>query len=375
MYGRSFKLFTLFGIEIRLNVSWVFIAMLLSWALSQGYFPTVYEGLSPATYWWMGIVAVFGLFFSILLHELAHSVVAQAFGMEIKSITLWLLGGVAEMTDEPPHPRAEFLMALAGPMMSVLLAVFFFLMNSVLPEGEGAVPLGAVVQYLSLLNMILAAFNLVPAYPLDGGRVARAALWAWTGDYYRATSDAARMGSVFGLFLVIFGIVSALGGAGFAALWWVILGMFIRFAAEASRVQLESVHALQGKRVDECMTRNPTVVDPNISVAALIEDWIYRYSYEFFPVVSDGDLLGSVSLAQVRNVASDDRQQTRVGDIMLPCSQDSMISPSAMAVDALKKVQQSKGGLLMVVEKGRLVGVVGLKDLMRIIAVRSDLGL
>jgi len=373
MNGKHLTLIEVFGIKIKVNISWVFIAVLLAWALAQGYFPTAYEGLSEATYWWMGVVAVFGLFFSILLHELAHSLVARAFGMEIKGITLWLLGGVAEMTDEPPHPRAEFLMAIAGPLMSVVLALIFLSLANVIEQDTELAAMGAVVSYLGMLNLILAAFNLVPAYPLDGGRVARAALWAWSGDYYYATRVAARLGSLFGLVLIVFGVLSAIGGAGLAGLWWVILGMFIRFAADASNFQLQAATALKGKSVREYMTPNPKTVSPDVSVAELVENWIYRYSFEFFPVVEAGNLLGSVSLHEVRAIPPGERAGTKVGDIMIPCSNHNTIPSHATASDALAKVQTSSPSLLMVVENQTLVGVIGLKDLMRVITITTEL--
>jgi len=373
MNGKHLTLIEVFGIKIKVNISWVFIAVLLAWALAQGYFPTAYEGLSEATYWWMGVVAVFGLFFSILLHELAHSLVARAFGMEIKGITLWLLGGVAEMTDEPPHPRAEFLMAIAGPLMSVVLALIFLSLANVIEQDTELAAMGAVVSYLGMLNLILAAFNLVPAYPLDGGRVARAALWAWSGDYYYATRVAARLGSLFGLVLIVFGVLSAIGGAGLASLWWVILGMFIRFAADASNFQLQAATALKGKSVREYMTPNPKTVSPDVSVAELVENWIYRYSFEFFPVVEAGNLLGSISLHEVRAIPPGERAGTKVGDIMIPCSDHNTIPSHATASDALAKVQTSSPSLLMVVENQTLVGVIGLKDLMRVITITTEL--
>lgn len=372
MNGKSLTLIEILGIKIKVNITWVFIAVLLAWALAQGYFPYVHEGLSTIAYWWMGAIAVIGLFISILLHELAHSVVARAQGMEIKGITLWLLGGVAEMADEPPTPAAEFLMAIAGPVASVILAIVFYMVSQALGGTDGTA-LAAILRYLATLNMVLAMFNLIPAFPLDGGRVARAALWAWKGDYRWATSVAARMGSYFGIALMIFGVFAALSGAGLGALWWVILGMFVRFAADSSRVQMEAKHALTGRVVSEFMARDPVVVPPGISVAALIDNYIYKNTFEFFPVVDDGKLLGSISLREVRSVPAEDREGTRVGDIMLKVQRSHTIEAGAPAGEALSKMQTTGNSLLLVVRNGDLAGVIAMKDLMRLVAITSQL--
>lgn len=372
MNGKSLTLIKVFGLDIKVNITWVFIALLLSWALAQGYFPAVYEGFTTATYWWMGVVGVIGLFVSIVLHELAHSLVARSFGMEMKGITLWLLGGVAEMADEPPHPKAEFFMAIAGPILSVVLAILF-LGASALFAGNGYTPFGAVLRYLGMLNLILAAFNMIPAFPLDGGRVARAALWAWKGDYYWATDVASRMGSIFGITLMVFGVVGALTGAGLTMLWWVILGMFVRFAADSSRFQMQTRHALSGRSVHDLMTTKPVTVRRDATVSELIEDWIYKYTFEFFPVVEGDELLGSVSLREVRQVPSDQRPRVTVGEIMVPASDENTIDAGASASDALGKMQGTGNSLLLVTSNGALVGVIGSKDLMKIVAITSQL--
>lgn len=373
MNGATFTLVEVFGIKIKVNVSWAFIALLLAWALAQGYFPSVHEGLPQSTYWAMGALAVFGLFLSLLLHELSHSVVAQAFGMEIKGITLWLLGGVAEMSDEPPSPRAEFLMAIAGPLMSIFLALVFYAAAAVVATEGEVDPFGTVLGYLSMLNMILAAFNLVPAFPMDGGRVARAILWAWKGDLYWATGVAARMGSLFGLGLIALGVIGALTGAGLASLWWVVLGMFIRFAADSSRYRLQTTYALKGTVVGDYMTRDPVTVDPQMSIADLIENWIYRHAFEYFPVVDQGRLIGSISLREVKMVPPAERERTRVGDVLVPASPDNTVHTDTTAEDALSIMQNTGNSLLPVVSDGHLVGVIAMKDLGRIVAIKAEL--
>lgn len=373
MNGKNLTLLEVMGIKIKVNISWLFIALLLSWALANGYFPTVHEGLTQGAYWWMAIVAVIGLFFSITVHELGHSVVARSFGIEIKGITLWMLGGMAEMADEPPSPRAEFMMAIAGPITSALLALMFYALGAIFGSGANITPIGAVFGYLAALNLILAIFNLVPAFPLDGGRVARAIIWARTGDYLRATNIAARMGSFFGLFLIGYGLFAALAGAGFGAIWWIIIGMFVRMAADSSRFQLQTKLALKGRLVRDYMTLDPIAVSPNINVADLIDNWVYKYSFEFFPVVDAGSLIGSVSLKEVRQVPADQRITTMVGEIMVHCSPENTIGAASTTADALVKMQKSGISQLLISEDGSLVGVIALKDLMKLVAITAEL--
>jgi len=370
MIGASLTLIEVFGIKIRVNISWAFIAILLAWGLAEGYFPTIHEQLPQATYWWMSIVAVLGLFLSILLHELAHSLVARAYGMEITGITLWLLGGIAELKGEPPSPKVELLMAIAGPAMSICLGTFFWLSAGAL---EAFVSVATVLSYLGMLNLILAAFNMVPAFPLDGGRVARAIIWMRTGDYLQATRTAARMGALFGLGLIIVGVLGLLTGAGLASLWWVVLGMFVRFAADSSKLQAETKNVLAGKPVAEFMTPNPITVPSETLVTDLIENWIYHYDFEFFPVVEEKCVVGSVNLRDVRSISLDQHQAIRVKDIMQPITSDAVASPRDLAASVLTRMQESGKSLLMVMEGVNLVGVIAMKDLFRVVAIRSSL--
>ena len=205
MFGKRVKLFTLVGFEVKIDVSWIIIAVLVVWSLAQGVFPRYLEGSSPTVYWLMGLAGAAGLFASIIFHELCHSLVARRFGMMMKGITLFVFGGVAEMQDEPPSPKAEFFMAVAGPAASIFAGAVFLAIGA---SAGGVMPgeLTVVIQYLGVINLVLAGFNLLPAFPLDGGRVLRSILWRVKGDFRRATRISSRIGSAFGLLLIFAGV-------------------------------------------------------------------------------------------------------------------------------------------------------------------------
>ncbi|MCK5276199.1 MAG: site-2 protease family protein, partial [Alphaproteobacteria bacterium] len=212
MFGRGIPLFRILGFQVKLDASWLILAVLVTWSLAAGYFPARYEGLSGPTYLWMGVAGALGLFASIVFHELSHSLVARRYGMQIRGITLFIFGGVAEMEDEPPTAKAEFLMAIAGPIASAVLSVSFNILGDFGVRMGMAAPVPAVLGYLSFINMLLAAFNLVPAFPLDGGRMLRAVLWGWKGDLRWATRIAANAGASFGFALIAFGLFNIITG-------------------------------------------------------------------------------------------------------------------------------------------------------------------
>jgi len=286
MFGKRIDLFKLFGFEVRIDLSWVILAIFIAWSLSAGLFPFRYEGLSSQTYWIMGIVGAIGLFFSIVVHELSHSLVAGHFGMPIHGITLFLFGGVAEMKKEPPSPRAEFMMAIAGPLSSILLAAVFYMIAQITQNAGWSEAVYGVIKYLAWINGILAVFNLVPAFPLDGGRVLRAALWGWKKDLKWATRIAAGFGSGFGLFLILMGILQFFGGNFIGGMWWFFIGMFVRSAAKMSYSQLLVRKALQGETVGRFMKKEPVTVPPSTTVEELVEDFIYRHQFKILTVPS-----------------------------------------------------------------------------------------
>ena len=245
MFGRSITLFKLLGFSVRIDISWIVIASLVTWSLATGLFPQRYENLSAGTYWLMGAVGAIGLFVSIIFHELCHSLVARMFGLTMSGITLFIFGGVAEMDGEPESARVEFLMAAAGPLSSIFLAVCFLAVYGFREAMHFPVEISGVIAYLGLINLALAAFNLVPAFPLDGGRILRAALWSWKDNMRWATRTASRIGSGFGLALILLGLLSVLRGNFIGGMWWFMIGMFLRSAANMSYKQLITRQALR----------------------------------------------------------------------------------------------------------------------------------
>ena len=371
MAVRNLVLGRVFGITIKINFTWAFIAALIAWSLAEGFFPAVYEGLPRQMYWWMAAAGVIGLAGSILAHELSHSLVGRAFGIEVKTITLFLFGGAAHLEDEPPNATAEIVMAAAGPAMSLALAAVF---NAAAVWSQTASqPLAAVLAYLAILNMILAVFNLIPAFPMDGGRVLRGAVWAVTGDVRKATRMASRAGAAFGWALSGLGLALIIGGAFVGGLWWILIGQFIRFTALSSWRQLEARRVLSGKTARELMTPDPDVAPAEITLQRLLEEHVYRTHHESYPVVQDGAPIGLIGVAELRRIPRSDWERLTVADAMSPAA-DARIDAQTEAMEALKTMRTSERTRLMVTENGALIGVITLKDLMEHLAMRLDVG-
>jgi Zn-dependent protease len=373
MFGPSIPIFRLFGLSIRVDLSWLLIAALVTWSLAVGVFPATHPGLSQEVYWVMGVVGALGLFFSIVLHELAHSVVATRHGIPVRAITLFIFGGVAEMSDEPPDARSEFRVAIAGPLASVAIAALcysFFVMGRF---AAWPAPVTAVLAYLAFINLILVAFNLVPAFPLDGGRVLRSIIWKRKRDLRWATRITARIGQGFGMFLVILGVLSILTGNFIGGVWWILIGLFLRSAAQMSYQQVIVRHVLAGEPVDAFMEREPKTVPVDASVAELVEDYVYRYHHKMFPVVRNGDFVGCVSTRQIKSIPRQAWSTTGVRDIVTPCDETNTIHSGANAFEALSKIQSTGSSRLLVMDNGTLVGIVTLKDLLRLISLKLEL--
>ncbi len=373
MFGRSITLVRLFGFEVKIDFSWLILGLLITWTLAKGFFPNSYKGLPAATYWLMGVAGALGLLVSIVFHELWHSLVARRFGLPMKGITLFVFGGVAEMTEEPPHPRAEFFMAVAGPLSSIFFGLFLLGLGYFGGSGGWPRPALGVINYLGFLNLILAGFNLLPAFPLDGGRVLRAVLWGWKDNIRWATRIASQIGSAFGLVLIVVGVVEFVIGNVIGGVWMFLIGMFLRGASQSAYKQLLIRRALEGESVRKFMKENPVTVSPKISLQELVEDYIFKYHFKMYPVVEDGKLLGCVTLNQVKEIPKEEWASRRVGDLALHCTKENTVPPDEDAMKALALMSRMNSSRLMVVEGGRLVGVIALKDMMRLLSLKLDL--
>ncbi len=373
MFLYRVRIFSLFGFDVHIDASWLLLAVLIAWSLATGVFPSTDPGLPPATYWLMGIAATIGLLFSIVFHEMSHSLVARRYDLPISGITLFIFGGVAEMESEPTSPRAEFLMALAGPVASFILGLLLFLSFNLVASADRAPAVAAVLWYLGGLNWVLAAFNLVPAFPLDGGRMLRAALWGWRGDPIWATRTAARAGNAFGILLIVLGLIDAIRGDFLGGLWSFLIGMFLRGAADAAYRQTLARQILGGQPVSRFMSPQPIAVTPDVSIRELVEDFVYRYHHKTFPVVRDGRLVGCVSAAQLGAIDRSQWEQRLVADVMERCSADNLVTPDTDALEAMSKMQRGGRSQLLVVRNGQLVGILSLRDLLDFFALKLEL--
>jgi Zn-dependent protease/CBS domain-containing protein len=373
VFGRRVNLFKLFGFQVRIDMSWIVIAVLVAWSLSSGFFPVHFENLSTQAYWIMGIIGAVGLFLSIIFHEMAHSLVARRFGLPMRGITLFIFGGVAEMDQEPPSPKAEFYMAVIGPVSSFVLAGLFYWGYVAGMQQRWPAMATGILMYLAAINGILGLFNLVPAFPLDGGRILRSILWKAKGNLRWGTKVSSWIGSGFGILLIVLGVYSFLTGNFIGGLWWFLIGLFLRNAASMSYQQLLIRRALEGEKVQRFMTEDPVTVPPSLSIEDLVEHYIYKYHYKMFPVVEGGKLVGCMTTKQVKEVPREQWGLKRVGDLLSTCSPENTIAPGVDAVKALSAMSRNRVSRLMVTVDNRLVGVISLKDMLSFIAHKVEL--
>ncbi|MFO7956253.1 MAG: site-2 protease family protein [Candidatus Brocadiia bacterium] len=373
-FGKDRTLFKIFGIPVKANLSWLFLVGLVMFTLAEGYFPQKLGDPSVALRWGLALIGAMGLFACLLVHELCHSLVARRTGMPVGGITLFIFGGVSQLQDEPPTAPAEFFMALVGPAASIVLGIGFLVLwfvGRVAGWGDAVL---ALTQYLWLINFVLAAFNLMPAFPLDGGRIVRSVLWGITDDLRAATNVAANIGSFFGLGLIVLGVILTLQVDVLGGLWMIVIGFFLRQAAMSSLQMVVIRQQLEGETVRRFMTTDLVTVPRDISVQEFVDEYVFHHRFSYYPVVEKGGrLLGMVSARAPRELDNQEWPKRNVQDLMEDLDDCTTIHPDMDAVDALSLLREQDTNRAVVVEGSRAVGMLSLRDLLQFLAVKIDL--
>ena len=369
----SLKIGKLLGVPVKLHYTLILGILLISWTLALGYLPSEYPGLSPTTYWLIGAIGAIVLFTSILVHELAHSYVAKKSGLPVRRIVLFIFGGVSEIQEEPKKASLEFKMALAGPLSSFLIAIVLWLLQYVARTWGATVIIVAPLEYGAYINVVLGSFNLIPAFPLDGGRLLRAGIWRWKRNLVRATRIATNVGIFFAYLMIFGGIVLVIGGSFIGGLWLMLIGWFLKSGAESSYRQTVINDALADVSIRDIMTSNVHTVDPETSVKDVVETHFFQYKHGGFPVEKDSRLLGLITLQDIKKIRREKWNETKVGDVMTPREKLLCASPDESVADAFLKMSKLDVGRLPVQEDGKLVGIVTRGDIMHAIRIKTEL--
>jgi Zn-dependent protease len=368
---RNIPLGTILGIPIGVDYSWFLIFALLTWMLAQTYYPAEFKDWSPLLYWFTGAVTAVMLFTSVLLHELGHSVVALRYRIPVRSITLFLFGGVSQMGAEPPSATAEFFVAIAGPFVSLALAVLFYTVQPLVADME---PVLALARYLAYINLALVLFNLIPGYPLDGGRVFRAIVWAITGSMRRATFIAGNVGRFFAFLLIFVGVWQMLSGNFGGGLWIAFIGWFLDNAAYAQVQQVMFQGLLAGHSVAQAMSTDCAAVPANLTLQHLIDEHILGSGRRCF-LVSRGDkTVGLITLHRIKAVPRSEWATTSVGQVMLPWEQSKRIDSDTELWAALQEMDRDGVNQLPVTRNQQVIGMLSREDVITFLRTIQELG-
>lgn len=370
--GAGITLFRVAGIWIRLDFSWFLVFALVFLALSAGYFPRNFPGQTPGVYWMAGFIATLLFFASVLIHELSHSLVAIRSGLQIPEITLFIFGGVSRLAQEPKDPVTELKVAVVGPLSSFALALLFQAAKGLF-GGLAPTMWVAVLGYLAWINLALGIFNLIPGFPLDGGRILRALWWWRTGSLTQATKVASDFGKGFAVALMFLGALQIFAGALINGLWFLFIGLFLRGMSVRGYEEVIIRKALEGVRVEEVMIREVVTVPPDLTISRLVQDYILRYAYRGFPVVENGRVLGMVSLTEVKEVPLEEQPRTQVSQVMLPTDDSLVVGADTSLAEALVKMSQEGAERLLVMRRDRMVGLITKTGLMRFVQLKQVL--
>lgn len=361
------------GIPVYLHYTLVIAFGLVAWTLAAGYMPSKYPGYAPQAYWLIGLASAAIIFLSVFVHELAHSYVAKKNGLSISKIILFIFGGVAQMGEEAPSPKVEFKVSLVGPATSFVIAGLLGLAYWT-AKGMGVeAAYFASLEYGALVNLLLGGFNMIPAFPLDGGRVFRAILWHRSRSLLRATQTASKVGVAFAYLFIFGGLAFLFTGFFVNGIWFMFIGLFLKNGAEASLRQTILTDALSGVIVEDIMTRNVDTIAADTSLTGVVENYFARYKHGGYPILEGGNLVGILTLQDVRKVQREDWDHVRARDVMTSITAVETASPEDTAVDALMKLSKRDVGRLPVIRHGKLIGIITRSDLTHLIKVRTEL--
>ena len=372
MTRHTIPLGRILGIPIGLDYSWFLIFALLTWMLAGSYYPAEFKDWPPLLYWFMGAVTAVMLFVSVLLHELGHSVIALRYKIPVRSITLLLFGGIAELGAEAPSAIAEFLIAIAGPLVSLALAVLFY---AVKPLAIGIEPLYGLAKYLAYINLALVVFNLIPGYPLDGGRVFRAVVWAITGSMRRATLIAAHAGRFFAFLFIFVGVWQIFGGNFGNGVWIAFIGWYLDNAAAAQVQQVMLQGILAGYRVAQAMSAHCPTVPADLTLQQLVDEHILGGGRRCLLVNRGDDTVGLMTLHRIKEVPRAEWAATRAAQVMLPLEQVKRISPDADLWAALVEMDRDGVNQLPVTRDQHVIGMLSREDVITFLGTLQELGM
>jgi len=371
----SIKLGKVFGIPITIHYTWFIVFALVTLSLATHYFPSRYPLWGNWVYWFMGVLTSLLFFLSVLVHELAHSLVSRIQGIPVERITLFLFGGVASIVKEAATPLGEFLMALAGPLSSLAIAFGFgalWLLGRFILKIQA---LAALSSYLGLINLSLAVFNLIPGFPLDGGRLLRSFVWGITGDYRRATHIAIGIGRAIAMLFIIGGLGWAISGHWLDGIWLAFIGWFLENAASQSYRQLITREALRGVKVGELMSRECPIVPPSLSLEELVYNYILPQSKRCFFVHDGEKMLGMITLHNLKRIPRERWAVTRVDNILTPLFNIIWVSAEEDALKVLEMMDEKDVNQMPVMERGHIVGIIRRDHLLHFIRTRLELGI
>jgi Zn-dependent protease len=369
----SFHLFTFRNIAIRIDLSWLIIFFLVVYSLVAFYYPqeTLYASWPLWEKLLVALVTSLIFFLSVLVHEMAHSIVAQSRGIAVPSITLFIFGGAAAIAEEPKKAMDEFLMASVGPITSLIIGGLFWLIYYFF--GDLWTPLNAVCYWIAMVNILLAVFNLLPGFPLDGGRVLRSIVWGATKNLVKSTRVATYIGRGFGYLLIAFGVLLVFGGNWFNGVWMVFIGWFLENAASQSYRELALTLSLKGHKVSELMRKECPVVSPKLTVKELVEEQILPKGARCFPVIEGGKLLGIVTLQEVKHIAKEDWGKNTISDIMVPAEEVQSVKPSDSLALVMQKMLRANVNQLAVKEGDEFLGVVSRDGVLEFLGLLMEL--